>query len=104
MGSKMFSTGSKNISRFDRDNSTIRMGNKSSRKTNRVDNSTSSSMGSLSSINLSCISRYHSTIRMVDQSRVTKIRMGDSRDYSTISIGHQGSGGDSNTGSKNQKL
>ena len=105
----MCSTSSNNLSRFNRYNSSIGVGNKSSItktiNTNRVDNTTSSSMSNLGSIYSRCINRYYSTISMGHKtmwvSYIGVSSIGDSRYYCTIGIGNQGSGGDSNTGSKN---
>merc|ERR1719315_71965 len=66
MSSEVLSTSSNNISRLDRDNSTIGVGNETSiSKTvhsNRVDNSSSSSMGNLSSIDIGGVSGDNSSV------------------------------------------
>merc|ERR1712002_849622 len=94
----MVSTSSKNFRCLYRDHSTIRMGNKSTSNTYRVDNSTCSCQGSLGLVDLYCIRRNYSTIGMG-----YKVRR-NSWDYCTIGICDQSSRADSNTGSKYQTL
>merc|ERR1719430_2409489 len=80
--SHMFSTSSHHISRFHRDHSTIGMSDHVWVGKDRVDHSSSSSMGCFGSLDLRSVSRDHSTIRVSDQGR----------------------GGERNTGSNYQEL
>merc|ERR1719315_83257 len=123
MSSEVLSTSSNNISRLDRDNSTIGVGNETSiSKTvhsNRVDNSSSSSMGNLSSVDIRGVSRDNSSVSVGYQAMgesnssiwVISIACGDelsevsslgkgnsggvSGHHGAIGVGHQSSGGDS---------
>merc|ERR1719150_1237502 len=123
-----------NISRLNRDNSTVGVGNKTSiSKTidsNRVDNTSSSSMGNLGSIDIRGVSGDNSSVSMGyktmgvsssiwvvsiasrdDVSKLSKVSStcssnsgGVSGHNSSVGESHQSSVGDCHTGCKNQKL
>ena len=71
MGSQVLSSSSNNISRLHGDNSTIGVSDEASVgetiHTNRVDSTSSSSVGNLGSVDIRSISRDHSTISMSHQ-------------------------------------
>ena len=82
----MLGTGSSNSNWLNRDNSTIWVSNKSSisktMDSNRVNNSTTCSMGNLGSMNSKRISRDNSTVSMSNKTmRVTSSIMMSSIDY-----------------------
>merc|ERR1719382_404363 len=120
MSGEVLGTGGNNISRLDRDNSAVGVGNE-----------TSIGMGNLGSVDLSGVSGDNSAVSVGNQtvgesnssvwvvskasgddmsevSEVSSLGEGNgggvSGHHGAVGVGHQASGGDSNAGSKNQKL